>query len=110
MGKFVVPQPSVISEVWLQCLLCVWGVLLPHFPPVVTWSGLSIGVAAVASASGVGVQLCPSALDGESATLVLLRRLRLASAPPCHFRARFAGRRLRWGVPAARSSRSLLVH
>ena len=36
-------------------------------------------------------------------------RLRLASAPPCRFRARFAGRRSRWGVPAALSSRSLLV-
>ena len=49
-------------------------------------------------------------MDGESAALVLLQRLLLASAPPCRFRARFAGRRLRWGVLAARSSRSLLVH
>ena len=57
----------------------------------------------------MGVQLCPSALDGESANLVLLRRLRLASAPPCRFRARFAGRRSQWGMPATRSSRSLLV-
>ena len=40
---------------------------------------------------------------------MLLRRLCLASAPPCRFRARFAGRRSRWGVPTARSSRSLLV-
>ena len=29
--------------------------------------------------------------------------------PPCRFRARFAGRRSRWGVPNARSGRSLLV-
>ena len=29
---------------------------------------------------------------------MLLRRLCLASAPPCRFRARFAGRRSRWGV------------
>ena len=57
-----------------------------------------------------GVRLCPSALDGESASLVLLRWLRLASAPPCHFRAWFAGHRSRWGVPTARSSHSLLVH
>ena len=28
---FVVPQPSVVSEVWLQCLLSMWGVLLPLF-------------------------------------------------------------------------------
>ena len=27
----VVPQPSIVSEVWLQCLLSMWGVLLPHF-------------------------------------------------------------------------------
>ena len=40
---------------------------------------------------------------------MLLQRLRLASAPHCRFRARFAGRRSRWGVPTARSSRSLLV-
>ena len=40
---------------------------------------------------------------------MLLRRLRLASAPPCHFHARFAGRRSRWGVPTSRSSRWLLV-
>ena len=52
------------------------------------------------------VRLCPSALDGDSAPLVLLR---LVSAPPCRFRARLAGRRSRWGVPTARSSRSLLV-
>ena len=31
VGTFVVPQPSVVSEVWLQCLLSMWGVLLPHF-------------------------------------------------------------------------------
>ena len=66
-------------------------------------------VAAVASASGAGVRLCPPAVDEESAALVLLRRLLLASAPPCRFRARFAGRRSRWGVLDARSSRSLLV-
>ena len=39
----------------------------------------------VASASGAEVWLCPSALDGESATLLLLRSLRLASVPPCCF-------------------------
>ena len=33
--------------------------------------------------------------------------LRLASAPPFRFRAWFAGRRLRWVVPAARSGRPL---
>ena len=49
-------------------------------------------------------------MDGESAALVLLRRLLLASAPPCRFRARFAGCRSLWSVPAAWSSRSLLVH
>ena len=48
-------------------------------------------------------------MDGESAALVLLRRLLLASAPPCRFRARFAGCRSLWSVPAAWSSRSLLV-
>ena len=31
VGTLVVPQPSVVSEVWLQCLLSMWGVLLPHF-------------------------------------------------------------------------------
>ena len=31
VGTFVVPQPFVVSEVWLQCLLSMWGVLLPHF-------------------------------------------------------------------------------
>ena len=31
VGTFVVPQPPVVSEVWLQCLLSMWGVLLPHF-------------------------------------------------------------------------------
>ena len=61
-------------------------------------------VAAVASASGAGVRLCPAALDGDSTTWVLLRRLRLASAPPCCSCARFAG------VPNARSGRSWLVH
>ena len=35
--------------------------------------------------------LYPAAFDGDSTPWVLLRRLRLASAPPCHFRARFAG-------------------
>ena len=52
------------------------------------------GVAAVASASGARVCLCPAALDDDSTTWVLLR---LASAPPCRFHAQFAGRRLRWG-------------
>ena len=66
-------------------------------------------VAAAASASGARVRLCPAALDGESTTRVLLRRLRLASAPPCRFCARFTSRQLRWGVPNARSGRSLLV-
>ena len=56
-------------------------------------------VAAVASASGAGVRLYPAALDRDSTTWVLLRRLRLASAPPCRFRARFAGWRSRWDVP-----------
>ena len=85
------------------------GSAASSFLPVVTWGGHSVGIAAVASASSARVRLCPSALDAESAALVLLRRLRLASAPPCRFRARFAGRRSRWGVPAARSGRSLLV-
>ena len=39
---FVVPQPSVVSEVWLQCLLSV-GSAAFSFPPVVTWSGHNIG-------------------------------------------------------------------
>ena len=36
--------------------------------------------------------------------------LLVASAPPCRFRALFAGRQSLWSVPTARSSRSLLVH
>ena len=42
----------------------------------------------VASASGARVRLRPAALDGDSTAWVLLR---LASAPPCRFRARFTG-------------------
>ena len=67
-------------------------------------------VAAVVSASGAWVRLCPAAFDGDSTAWVVLRRLCLASAPPCRFRAQFAGRRLRWGGPNAQSGRSLLVH
>ena len=67
-------------------------------------------VAAVVSASGVWVRVCPGAFDGDSTAWVLLRRLCLASAPPCRFRARFASRRSRWGMPNARSGSSLLVH
>ena len=67
------------------------------------WERSYSRVAAVASASGAGVRLCPSALDGESAPLVLLRRLHLASAPPCCFRARFA----RPAVAIGRAYRSI---
>ena len=45
----------------------------------------------VASASGAGVRLCPSALDRESAPFgAASMASSLASAPPCRFRARFA--------------------
>ena len=100
VGTLVVPQPSVVSEVWLQCLLsCGECYFLISACSYLEWSQCRVD--AVASASGAGVQLCPPAVAGESAALVLLRRLLLASAPPCRFRARFAGRWSRWGVPAA---------
>ena len=57
----------------------------------------------VSSASGARVRLCPAALDGESTTWVLLRRLCLASATPCCFRVRC--RWSRWGAPNARAGR-----
>ena len=45
----------------------------------------------VAYASGAGVQLCPSALDGEAAPFgAASMASSLASAPPCSFRVRFA--------------------
>ena len=84
VGTFVFPQPSVVSEVWLQCLLsggeCCFLIS--------AWCR----VAVVVSASGAWVRLCPAAFDGDSTAWVLLRRLCLAFAPPCRFRARFAGR------------------
>ena len=104
MGTVFLPHPSVISEMWLQCLLSL-GSAAASFPSVV-----SCRLAVVASASRARVRLCPAAFDGDSTTWVLLRRLSLASAPPRRFRGRFAGRRSRWGVPDARSGRSLLVH
>ena len=103
VGTFVVPQPSVVSEVWLQCLLsggeCCFLISACSYLER-SWCR----VAAVVSASGAWVRLCPAAFDGDSTAWVLLRRLRLASAPPCRFRARFAG------VPNARSGRLFLVH
>ena len=41
-GRLLSPQPSVVSEVWLQSLLSVESAA-SSFPPVVTWSGHSIG-------------------------------------------------------------------
>ena len=42
MGTFFVPHPSVISDMWLQCPLS-WGSAASSFPPVVSWSGHSLG-------------------------------------------------------------------
>ena len=48
-------------------------------------------VAAVASASGAGGRLCPSALGEEAALFgAASTASSLASAPPCRFHARFA--------------------
>ena len=109
VGMFVVPQPSVVSEVWLQCLLsggeCCFLISACSYLER-SWCR----VAAVVSASSTRVRLCPAAFNGDSTAWVLLRRLCLASALPCRFRARFAGWRSRWGVPNARSGRSLLVY
>ena len=53
-----------------------------------------------------GVQLCPSALDGEAAPFgVASTTSSLASAPPCRFRARFA----RLAVAIGRAYRSMVV-
>ena len=41
-GTVFVPHPSVISEMWLQCLLSL-GSAASSFPPVVSWSGHSLG-------------------------------------------------------------------
>ena len=41
MGTVFVPHPSVISEMWLQCLLSL-GSAAASFPPVVSWSGCSL--------------------------------------------------------------------
>ena len=106
MVTFVVPQPSVVSEVWQpqQCLLSGGeGCFLISACSYLERSWCR--VAAVVSASGPWVRLCPSVFDGDSTAWVLLRRLCLASAPPCRFHARFAGRRSRWGVPNARPGR-----
>ena len=86
VGTFVVPQPSVVSEVGLQCLLsggeCCFLISACSYLER-SWCR----VAAVVSASGAWVRLCPAAFDGDSTAWVLLRRLCLASAPPCRFRA-----------------------
>ena len=42
MGTVFVPHPSVISEMWLQWLLSL-GSAAASFPPVVSWSGHSLG-------------------------------------------------------------------
>ena len=85
MGSFVVPQPSVVSEVWLQCLLsggeCCFLISACSYLER-SWCR----VAAVVSASGALVRLCPAASDGDSTAWVLLRRLCLGPAPPCHGR------------------------
>ena len=77
VGTFVVPQPSVVSEVWLQCLLsggeCCFLIFTCSYLEQ-SWCR----VAAVVSASGAWVQLCPAAFDGDSIAWVLLRRLCLA--------------------------------
>ena len=66
----VVPRPSVVSEVWLNSPLCGEFCFLISACSYLERS--QCRVAAVASAPGAGVRLGPSALDGESATLVLL--------------------------------------
>ena len=60
----------------------------------------------VASASGAGVRLYPSALDGEAAPFgAASTASSLASAPPCRFHARFA----RPAVAIGRAYRSMVV-
>ena len=58
---------------------------------------------AAAPASGVGVRLCPSALDGEAAPFGAASSL--ASAPLCRFHARFS----RPAVAIGRAYRSMVV-
>ena len=93
-------SPSLpFSEVWLQCLLsggeCCFLISACSYLER-SW----FRVAVVVSVSGAWVWLCPAAFNGDSTAWVLLRWLWLASAPPCRFRARFAGQRSRLGVLA----------
>ena len=71
VGTFVVPQPSIVSEVWLQCLLsggeCCFLIAACSYLER-SWCR----VAAVVSASGAWVRLCPAAFDGDSTAWVLL--------------------------------------
>ena len=78
----------------------MWGRFLSPILPLSLKCGCSVSsrLAAVASASRARVRLYPAASDGDSTTWVLLRRLCLASAPPCRFRGRFTGRQSCWGV------------
>ena len=64
----------------------------------------------VASASGAGVWLCPSALDGEAAPFgAASTALSLASAPPCRLRARFGWLAVTIGCAYRSMSSSLLL-
>ena len=90
-GCLLSPQPSVVSEVWLQCLLsggeCCFLIS--------TCSDLERSwcrVAAVVSASGAWVRLCTAAFDGDSTAWVLLRLLCLAFAGSAPRRFRAGGR------------------
>ena len=71
VGMFVVPQPSIVSEVWLQCLLsggeCCFLISACSFLEQ-SWCRVD----AVVSASGTWVLLCRAAFDGDSTAWVLL--------------------------------------
>ena len=63
-----VSQAPVISETSATVAPPVGGILFSVFPSLFSL-GAVMGVVAVAgSASGAGVQLCPSAPDGEAAS------------------------------------------
>ena len=81
-GATVAALPSAVQDV-ARFFLCLAGS---------SSLGAVGGVAgAAAPASGVGVRLCPSVLDGEAAPFgAASTASSLASAPPCCFRALFA--------------------
>ena len=103
----VLAQPPVVSEMY-AAVTPLFGGCCFNISACRPWKRSWSRVAAVASASGTGVLLCPSALDGDAAPFGAASSL--ASAPPCRFRARFARPAVAIESAYRSMSSSLLVH